>query len=350
MAGPCHHGPTLDIADVLVGEQDRSRLERKPDVEWDALHAMLRRVLGPELTVARTPAGVAAQVYRVQAAGHVLYVRIAEEAHEDLSVDAALLEHLGGLGLGVPPVVHVEPFDQAIGRSVLIMGEITGTPVAQCRDERAARRVTRAAGRELAMLNRVGVQGFGWIQRRPPVWPLHATSRDYADFVTTDLPDPWPGPLEALFSTSELDQLWELVDSERRRELASGTLAHGDFDTTHIFQVDGRYTGLIDLGELRGAEPLFDLGHFYLWDHQNTPVPLLDDLLAGYGEVDTLPGGHEELVRRSAALLGLRQLARWLGPSRTLRPGHPAATARAARLRQILAIPGSNPSTRHCVC
>jgi len=308
---------------------------------------MLRRVLGPELTAARTPAGVATQVYRVQAARGVLYVRIAEEDHEDLSVDAALLEHLGGLGLRVPQVVHVEPFDQALGRSVLITGEIAGEPLAGCRDQRAARRVARAAGRELAVLNDVGVQGFGWVRRQPPAWPLRATSRTYAEFVTSYLPNPWPGPLGRLFTVAELERLWALVDGERRRDLAGATLAHGDFDTTHIFQVDGHYRGLIDFGEIRGTEPLFDLGHFHLWEHERTPVPLWDELLAGYGEVETLPAGHQELVGRSATLLGLRQLARWLRPPRNLRRDHPAVTGRVARLRQILDIPAIDASSRH---
>jgi aminoglycoside phosphotransferase (APT) family kinase protein len=319
-------------------------LERRPDVDQWALHAMLRRVLGPELSVARTPAGVAAQVYRVHAAGRVLYARIAEEDHDDLSVDAALLEHLAGLGLRVPQVVHVEPFDQTLGRSVLIMGEVAGEPLAGCREQRAARRVARAAGRELAVLNSVGVRGFGWVQRQPPPWPLRATSRTYAEFVTRYLPDPWPGPLGRLFTASELERLWVLVDSERRRDLAGGSLAHGDFDTTHIFQVDGDYSGLIDFGEIRGAEPLFDLGHFCLWEHQRTPLPLWDELLAGYGEVAALPAGHKELVGRSATLLGLRQLVRWLGPPRGLGPDHPAVTGRVARLRQLLGIPGVGPA------
>jgi Ser/Thr protein kinase RdoA (MazF antagonist) len=282
---------------------------------------------------------VAAQVYRVQAAERVVYVRIAEEDHEDLSVDAALLEHLRGEGLHVPAVVHVEPFDQDLGRSVLIMGEIAGEPLAQCRDKRAARRVVRAAGRELATLNGVGVAGFGWARRRAPVWPLRATFRDYAEFVVSYLPDPWPGPLAALFSAWELDRLWELVASERRRELAGAWLAHGDFDTSPIFQADGSYTGLIDFGEIRGTEPLFDLGHFLLQEQEHTPIPLVDDLLAGYGEVVALPDGHEELIRRSAVLLGLRQLARWLGPFRNLPSDHPVATGRAARLRQLLVAP-----------
>jgi Ser/Thr protein kinase RdoA (MazF antagonist) len=116
-------------------------------------------------------------------------------------------------------------------------------------------------------------------------------------------------------------------------------LAHGDFDATPIFQADGRYSGLIDFGEIRGTEPLFDLGHFLLHDREHLPIPLVADLLAGYGEIVVLPDGHQELVRRSAVLLGLRQLARWLGPFRALRPDHPAATNRAARLRQLLGGP-----------
>jgi Ser/Thr protein kinase RdoA (MazF antagonist) len=319
-------------------------VERRPDGDLRALHAMLRPVLGPELRVARTPAGVASQVYRVQASGQVVYVRIAEGEDEDLSVDAALLKHLRALGLRVPQVVHVEPFNQALGRSVLIVDEIAGEPLAGCRDQHATRRIAHAAGRDLALLNSVDLQGFGWIQRKPPVWPLRATSRTYAEFVTSDLPDPWPGPLGRLFTVAELERLWALVDSECHHDLTGGTLALGDFDTTAIFQIDGDYSGLIDFGEIRGTEPLFDLGHFYLWEHQRSPLPLWEELVAGYGEVAALPTGYQELVGRSATLLGLRQLARWLGPPRNLGPGHPVVLSRVTRLRHLLGLPGNGPA------
>jgi hypothetical protein len=69
----------------MVNEKGWSGFERRPDVDRTALRAILRRVLGPGLRVTRTSAGVAAQVYRVQAPGRVLYLRIAEEDHEDLS-------------------------------------------------------------------------------------------------------------------------------------------------------------------------------------------------------------------------------------------------------------------------
>jgi Ser/Thr protein kinase RdoA (MazF antagonist) len=328
----------------MVDDQGWDGFQRRPDVDRAALGALLRRVLGPGLRVARTPAGVAAQVYRVQAAERVLYVRIAEEDHEDLSVDAALLEHLRAQGVRVPPVVHAEPFDQALGRSVLVTGEVAGEPLAGCRDQRAARRIAHAAGRELAVLNRVAVQGFGWVQRQPPAWPLRAGLGTYAEFVTSYLPDPWPGPLRGLFTVAELERLWALVDRERHRDLVGAALAHGDFDTTAIFQVDGDYSGLIDLGEVRGTEPLFDLGHYHLWEYQRSPLPLWEALVAGYGEVAALPADYQELVGRSATLLGLRQLARWLGPPRRLGPAHPAVTGRVTRLRQLLGHPGSSPA------
>jgi hypothetical protein len=39
-------------------------------------------------------------------------------------------------------------------------------------------------------------------------------------------------------------------------------------------------------------------GAFHLWEHQRTPLPLWDELLAGYGEVAALPVGQELVGQR----------------------------------------------------
>ncbi len=57
-------------------------------------------------------------------------------------------------------------------------------------------------------------------------------------------------------------------------------MAHGDFDTSHIFAANGSYTGIIDFGEIRGAEPTFDLGHLAL--HAPDALPAV---LQGYASV-----------------------------------------------------------------
>ena len=43
-----------------------------------------------------------------------------------------------------------------------------------------------------------------------------------------------------------------------------GRLAHGDLDVTRIFTAAGRYSGIIDFGETRGADRFFDLGQLSL--------------------------------------------------------------------------------------
>ena len=235
----------------------------------------------------------------------------------------------------------MEPFDPVIRRSVLITTEVPGAPLAQESSARAAASVARAAGRDLAIVNQVAVQGFGWIRRDGPVWPLAAELATYAEFVTSYLPDDWQGKRGLLFSDVELGDLEELIDTEQRRELLHGQLAHGDFDVTAIFQEDGQYTGLIDFGEIRGTEPLYDLGHFHLHDGETFPALLLQHLLEGYREVVDLPPDYPEQIRRSAILLGLRQLCRWISPERGRPVDHPSVRHRAKRIVELVTSSGA---------
>ncbi len=92
-----------------------------------------------------------------------------------------------------------------------------------------------------------------------------------------------------------------------------GRLAHGDFDLTHIFQSGGRYTGIIDFGEMRGENRYYDLGHFRLHDGETIPQMLLPYLLEGYREVAELPAEHEQRIALASLLIGVATLALRLG-------------------------------------
>ena len=182
------------------------------------------------------------------------------------------------------------------------------------------------------MINHVTVDGFGWVRRRGPGWPLRAEHASYLSFLTSYLPADWPGPLGSLLSGDVLAAVEAMLDSERARPPAEARLAHGDFDTTAIFCAGSRYMGVIDFGEIRGTEPAFDLGHFLLHDQEQVSARLLPALLEGYGRVVAAP--DERSIRRSAVLLGLRQLCRWL--TRGYGLDHPAVVQRAARIREVL--------------
>lgn len=300
--------------------------------------ALLRRAFGAALPMefARTPDGTSTQVYRIARGGDVFYLRLAEESHEDLRTDAAVHRELLRRGVPVPDVVYVEPFDRALGRSAMLTTEIPGIPLPADAPRATAVRVARAAGRACARLNEVRVEGFGWI-RRDGRQPLSAKLAGYPQFVRSELPVPWPGRLALVFAAAELDALHDLVEAEAASPLDIGRLAHGDLDVTHLFTDGCTLTGIIDLGELRGAEPWYDLGHFHLHDRQLHPLPLLPHFLAGYAEITPVQPDHEELIRRSAVLSGLRQLCRWLG--RDIPPGTPVVDGRVARIRELIGQP-----------
>jgi Ser/Thr protein kinase RdoA (MazF antagonist) len=327
------------VLDALAsaGRGREDDLERKPDVDAAATAALLRRVFGCTPSFARAPDGVSTRVYRVFHGTDTFYLRVAEERGEDLRTEAELHDRLRGLGVRVADVVHVEPLDAGIGRSVLITTEVPGTSLADVSDPGVAATVAEDAGCDLALLNAVPVDGYGFVRRHGPGWPLRAEHSRHSTFVTSHLPRRWPGPLASLFDGRDLEAVEGLLERERARPPARAALAHGDFDVTPIFCADGRYTGLIDFGEIRGTEPLFDLGHFLLHDRETLPVALLPAVLRGYQQVRPLPADHAETIRRSAVLLGLRQLSRWLGPPRGLGLGHPAVVDRARRISELVA-------------
>ena len=260
----------------------------------------------------RTPEGFSTQVYRVDRGDDTFYLRIAEESHEDLGVDAELFGRLRQRGVTVPEPILVDRLPPPVDRSVLIMTAIAGEALAVTADEVTARAVTREAGRDLARLNTIDVSGYGWIRRDLVGWPLCAQLCSYPEFVTSELPRPFPGVMTELFSAPHLTALDAVIADQQRRVLPAGRLVHGDFDPTAIFASRGSFSGFIDFGEIRGAEPLFDLGHFLLHERAVVRWPLFDELVAGYRDVVALPEDFQRAVRISAALLGLRQLARWL--------------------------------------
>ena len=274
-------------------------------------------------------------VYRAVADGVPYYLRLAEEPGQDMTTDALVLERLRARGARVPEVVAVSPPAAAFPRSWLIMTEIPGRSIARDGTDEEARQAAAAAGRDAAVINSVPVAGFGWV-RRDGSAHLAAELPSYRQFAGSGLPAPWPGALREAFGPSQLDALHELAAAEQDRPLRSGHLAHGDLDVTHVYAHDGRYSGVIDFGEMRGADPYFDLGHFLLHDGETRPARLFSSFLNGYCQVSPLPDGHVEAIRTSAILLGLRQLSHWLSPERAYPLRRPLVQHRIAALASLL--------------
>ncbi len=299
---------------------------RKPDVDLAALRALVARVYGRQrVDITRAGSGASTQVYRLRTEGAVHYLRVAEDQTDRYGVELLVHERLLGLGVRVPAIVHYEPFDPALDRSILITTEIPGHPISDIKDASLLPAVLRAAGRDLALINSLQVSGFGFMERSDP-FPTSLTA-EYPDalaFIEADLETDLAA-LRSELPQSVTDGIDLAVQEWRCQLLAQpGKLAHGDFDGPHIYIDAAGYSGIIDFGEIRGADALYDLGHFAMLTSEWFPVPALDPLLEGFREVTPLSPQDLRRLWLWAALIGVRFLARTIGRSTAEQRDHVA--------------------------
>ncbi len=301
----------------------------------DGVDALVRRILGDVDLLERTSEGVSTQVCRIRRGDETLYLRLAEQDGLDMAPEVEAHERLRALGVRVAEIVHYEPLAREVGRSIAVTSEVPGASLIGYDDEATSRSVARAAGRDLAQLNGIDVEGWGWVLRdgRPGIRGAHGAWTSWLDDVVAagardDLVTALGEPSVAI-----LDQI---LAEEARRSPRRAALAHGDFDVSQIFVADGAYSGIIDLGEIQGAEPHYDLAHFLVHDTEQNRHALLPDVIAGYREVAGIAADEDRLVRTGALLAVFRHtrvLARWGEAALT----HPYVSWMNGRIHELLA-------------
>lgn len=289
---------------------------RKPDVDVRALDGLLAQIFGSrsEYTCRRTPTGSSTQVYRVDREAETFYVRIAESAEDSFAPEVELHRALHAAGTRVPKVVHYEPFCESLARSVMVTTEVPGGPMDRSTPITAAATIGREAGHDLARMHSLAVQGFGWISRDHgrPGWPLRGEHPAYASYVG---PATVGGPLHGIgFQPSQVQLVESLLEEAISvgPSTGVGTVAHGDFDTSHIFQSSGRYTGVIDFGEIRGTDYTFDFATLSLSSDEHLPASwILRHVEEGYTEIRALPDDHERRLYLACVLSASHRLCGW---------------------------------------
>lgn len=288
---------------------------RKPDVDFHALDDVLVRVFGPRtgFTYHRTASGTSTQVYQLSRDTETFYVRVAEDAASSLGPEAELHRILHDAGVRVPAIVHYEPMVESLARSVMVTTEVPGGPTGATTPTDHIAAIGRAAGRDLARIHSVSVHGFGWVLRDHdvPGWPLRAEHPTYAEYVA---PSAAGDPLMGIgFTAAEAQQVESLlVEAVTLGPSGSvGSVAHGDLDTHHIFECAGSYSGLIDLGEIRGTEDTFDLATLHLGADDPATPRIEPHLTAGYAELRPLADDHERRLYLSCVISATHRLCGW---------------------------------------
>lgn len=268
--------------------------------------------------IERVGTGVSTPVYRVMLGTWDAFLRLGEEPGERRDAEVRVHELLRAAGVPVPRILRWEREPPELDRSAVLTSPLPGRPIEELdlpAGELAA--VVRAAGRDLARINAIPVRGYGWVDFvRGTDRHLVAEHPTRAAWVAEYL-----AATDTVIASGLLDRALTTVLRATMRAWAElsdpewSCLAHGDADASHVY-ADSKthtYAGIIDFGEIRGADPLYDLGHAWLHAGNAFGAEGFDALLAGYRERASLPDDWQGQLRLQASAIATRALAIQLG-------------------------------------
>ena len=283
----------------------------------DLLAPLLKRVFPTGVTqVERVTEGASTWVYRILHGKETFYLRVLPEVGVSFAPEVAVHVQARNLGVKAPDVIWYEHYYEPVERSVVVITEVPGRPLSESSGlgQSEVDAILVEAGRDLAHINSIPVEGFGWLSRERPGVTLRAPEPSYHAFAL----EYWEADLAYLATSGtlhpfEIERLRQTCARYDRWLVASeSTLAHGDFDATAIYQRDGRYTGIIDFGEARGADRWYDLGHYHMRDGEYLSAPTMRPLVRGYSEVAPLPRACGRRICFASLLINVRALSRSL--------------------------------------
>jgi len=288
-------------------------------VDIRAVKAIAGRVFPTAPTqIERVVEGVSTYVYRIGYRNETFYLRVLPEEDASFSPEVTVHTQLRQMQVKVPEVIYFEHYNEALQRSIMVTTEIKGHPISRSTllSTEELHAILGEAGRDLARINSISVDGFGWVERDQP-YTEHSLLRAQWSAHRAFMLEHWDADLAFLarntLHTSEITQLEQLLSRYNSwLDVEQAYLAHGDFDITHIYQDNGHYTGIIDFGEIRGTSRWYDLGLFHMCTEEDHPWQLLPALLSGYGEIISLSTEHEQLIRFTSILIRIRTLSRVL--------------------------------------
>ncbi len=216
------------------------------------------------VAVERMGSGGSTPVYRLVIAGETFYLRLAEEPGEDRQAEAAAHRLALAAGVSVPAILRFEAAPPELDRSAALTSSMPGIPLSAWSNPIPDRTIEAVAA-DLVRFNAIPVAGYGWIDGVMADSMLFAEHETRAAWVSeyrtaaesVIAAQIFAGPIASALSAT-VQEWCDLLPKQ-----SHAFLAHGDFDPSHIYvdPVTGWYQGLIDLGEIRGADPLYDLGH-----------------------------------------------------------------------------------------
>jgi len=272
----------------------------------ETVKAVAEKYLSYIISVEPVPKGRSTFVYRVITNCGSYYMRFLPE---DASFAAEVLAHnaMRSAGVRVPQVIAFEDKNELTGLSAMLLDEIPGICIEEHKPKRNLQDIVREAGRQLALIHSIPIDGFGWIDRSS-YDTLKGEKASFDEYFSEYLNHDLQALRQYPFSEEEVMEITDLMMKAKEiLNVKKAVLVHGDFDISHIFHSSGKFSGIIDFGEIRGNNPLFDLATFvgFYQDRE-----LYSYLLEGYSEIAPLTDKDLYGVELMALFIILRFLGK----------------------------------------
>lgn len=250
--------------------------------------------------------GASTYVYRIATKSKIYYIRFLPE---DASFATEVLVHntLYNAGVKVPKVIEFEDKNSETGLSVMLVDEIPGVCIEDSPPQSDFKDILNDAGRQLALIHSIPVDGFGWIDKKSHN-TLRGENQSFAEYFNEYLKSDLLSLNQYPFTNKEKILIKDLMIKARKMlDIEKAVLVHGDFDISHIFHTEGSYSGIIDFGEIRGNNRLYDLATFigFYQDRE-----LFSFLLQGYYEISPLTDNDLYATELMALFIILRFLGK----------------------------------------
>jgi len=273
--------------------------------ELGVVQTVAETYLDDIISVTRVVKGFSTYVYRVITQTGTYYLRFSKE-DESFATEVLAHKMLRAAGVSVPHVIDFEHKNAQTGCSVMLIEEMPGRSIEDECPTTHEHEILREAGRQLARIHRIPVDGFGWIDKRIHD-ALTGEKRSFDAYFREYLEHDLQTLNHYPFSEKERSRITDLMQTAQPLlTVRNAVLVHGDFDISHIFHSAGQYRGIIDLGEIRGNNHLYDLATFIGFYQDNIRYSFL---LEGYCETVHLT--KEDLY--ATELLALFMILRFLG-------------------------------------
>jgi aminoglycoside phosphotransferase (APT) family kinase protein len=257
----------------------------KPDVDDDRISSVVTRVLGRRpRRVELVPTGEYNAVYRIEFDEERVYLK----AHDPESILVEAWAYAAAERARVPTaqVLAVEESPADLDCSFFIVSEVAGTPLDRVGDDDRRATIAIELGRHLRALHALPMGGYGWIDFDH----LRATgvgrgeAPDEAALIAKDHRSLEVLPTHGLLDAATVDAVKAILNEGSALFADSpSALLHGDVGPKHVLVGNSSITGLIDWGDARAGDPVWDLTCFALH-----AADLLSSLIAGYEPSDPL--------------------------------------------------------------